>query len=517
MAKKYVLDGYTTPPGVTDSESVAKMQQMLGVKADGVWGPQTQRAYNARMDGISDSHYSNNEKNARMRDVSAPHYSQSTQYQNIRGISDPYFSGGDSFVTYTDYLNERAEKAKSAAADEPGIKTKVIRKLAQEYGAKEKPDWAGYVSPFLPGASTLGTGQNPWGGSMPYAQDPHDILEKRNAAQQAANGFGAFRLAAQQADAESTRRASVKNAMQSGQEAARANGFPAGLMPVPQYGASGTPALSSFPANSATPHEILAEVDRKRQIANSMGAFRQAAQKSDAESARRADVKRAMESNQASAQANGYSAGMMPLPQYGQNPAAGYTPHDVYPVAPTLPWQPPDYSGPSHGGEPVDVGDALDVAGFFFDQNGKEAGQYVSEAAGKAIGYAGKFLDAVDLAKTINEDASDDGKIGIKTGAAVSGMIGEALGSGLVAAIGIGLGISTGGLAIPLFIAGLAAAELGRMFFTAMAITAYDRFTNPDPERVAEQMENANYLMDDLAEYAKDNRISSSMPVPAFY
>ncbi len=422
MAKKYVLDGYTTPPGVTDSESVAKMQQMLGVKADGVWGPQTQRAYNARMDGISDSHYSNNEKNARMRDVSAPHYSQSTQYQNIRGISDPYFSGGDSFVTYMDYLNERAEKAKSAAADEPGIKTKVIRKLAQEYGAKEKPDWAGYVSPFLPGASTLGTGQNPWGGSMPYAQDPHDILEKRNAAQQAANGFGAFRLAAQQADAESTRRASVKNAMQSGQEAARANGFPAGLMPVPQYGASGTPALSSFPANSATPHEILAEVDRKRQIANSMGAFRQAAQKSDAESARRADVKRAMESNQASAQANGYSAGMMPLPQYGQNPAAGSTPYDVA-------------SDTNKYIRDMDVDEYIDhietmqaVADY-----AEAYGGVVGGAAGEALEIGGAatsgFIDALRLALVVDQDLHDeDKKLGLSTLTTAAGIFGGFIG-----------------------------------------------------------------------------------------
>jgi hypothetical protein len=38
MAKNYVMAGYTTPAGVTDSESVKKMQQMLGVKADGIWG-----------------------------------------------------------------------------------------------------------------------------------------------------------------------------------------------------------------------------------------------------------------------------------------------------------------------------------------------------------------------------------------------------------------------------------------------------------------------------------------------
>ncbi|NCB31853.1 MAG: hypothetical protein EOM66_10665 [Clostridia bacterium] len=352
---------------------------------------------------------------------------------------------------------------------------------------------------------------------MPYTQDPHDILEKRNAAQQAANGFGAFRLAAQKSDEEMKHR----KAMKAGEDAAKANGYSAGLMPVPQYGASGNPALSSFPANSASPQEILAEADRQRQIANSMGAFRQAAQKADAESARRADVKRAMDSNQASAQANGYSAGMMPVPQYGQNPAASSTPYDVYPVAPTLPWQPPDYSGPSHGGEPVDAGDALDVAEFILDLNGKEIGQSFSKASGEVLGTIGDVIGLLNFGSIVSEDMHDDGRLGIKTGAAVSGAIGSAIGNAigvaLVMLVGAGLGIATGGLAIPAFIGGLVVSGLGEKFATDMAMTAYDRFSNPDPERVAEQMENANYLMDDLAEYAKDNRISSSMPVPAFY
>ncbi len=477
MAKKYVLDGYTTPPGVTDSESVAKMQRMLGVKADGVWGPQTQRAYNARMDGISDTHYSNNEKNARMRDVSAPHYSQSTQYQNIRGISDPAFSGGDSFVTYTDYLNERAEKAKSAAADEPVIKTKVIQKLAQEYGAKEKPDWAGYVSPFLPGASMLGTGQNPWGGGKPYTQDPHDILEKRNAAQQAANGFGAFRLAAQKSDEEMKHR----KAMKAGEDAAKANGYSAGLMPVPQYGASGTPAPSSFPANSATPQEILTEVDRKRQIANSMGAFRQAAQKADAESARRADVKRAMDSNQASAQKNGYSAGLMPVPQYGQNPAAGSTPHDVYPVAPTLPWQPPDYSGPSRGGEPVEVSDLLRFAPPVLKEIGKEAGQVAARIGGKALAVIGYVFDGLNLIKTISDDLNDeDKKIGLPTYKAAAGIFGGIIGG----AVG-GYALGVGGAIAGSYIGSELLSELAEEIYYSEpvsyeeALERVDKFTSP--------------------------------------
>ena len=441
MAKNYVLDGYTTPAGVTDTESVKKMQRMLGVTADGVWGPQSQRAYDTRMDGISDSYYPNNEKNARMRDVSAPYHSQSTQYQNIRGISDPYFSGGDEYVGYTEYLNERAQRNNSSADDEPVIEVQVRKSLGGGNSTQKKQEeWMKQVSASLPGASTVGTGKNPWGGSMPYTQDPYDILAQRTAAQQATNGFGAFRLAAQKSDEEMLRRENGKKAIDTGKDA------------VEKYG---------------------------------------------------------------------LSTGTMPVPQYGLNPAAGSTTYNVYPVSPTLPWQSPDYSGPSHGGEPVDFGDAVDIAGFSLNQIGEEVGQSFSKAGGEVLGTIGDILGLVNFGNTVNEDLNDDGKIGIKTGTAVSGaigsVVGNAIGTALVLLVGAGLGIATGGLAIPAFIGGLVVSGLGEEFATDMAMTAYDRFTHPDPERVAEQMEHANYLMGDLAEYATDNRISSSMPVPVFY
>lgn len=41
----YVLSGYTTPTGVNSASAVKAMQRELGVKADGVWGPNTQAAY----------------------------------------------------------------------------------------------------------------------------------------------------------------------------------------------------------------------------------------------------------------------------------------------------------------------------------------------------------------------------------------------------------------------------------------------------------------------------------------
>jgi len=41
----YYLQGYSTPPGVESRQAVKEYQRMLGVTADGVWGPVTQAAY----------------------------------------------------------------------------------------------------------------------------------------------------------------------------------------------------------------------------------------------------------------------------------------------------------------------------------------------------------------------------------------------------------------------------------------------------------------------------------------
>ena len=84
-----------------------------------------------------------------MRDISPAYNFGGSQYRNILGISDPYFSGGDSFVAYADYLNERAQRNKSTADEKPVIETKVRKNLAGN-GITEKPWWAGYVSSALP-------------------------------------------------------------------------------------------------------------------------------------------------------------------------------------------------------------------------------------------------------------------------------------------------------------------------------------------------------------------------------
>lgn len=47
MASYYVLEGYTTPAGVDSRQKVKEYQRQLGVRADGIWGPETQAAYSA--------------------------------------------------------------------------------------------------------------------------------------------------------------------------------------------------------------------------------------------------------------------------------------------------------------------------------------------------------------------------------------------------------------------------------------------------------------------------------------
>lgn len=46
---RYYLDGYTPPAGVNSASSVKEYQRRLGVKADGIWGPDTEAAYRASL------------------------------------------------------------------------------------------------------------------------------------------------------------------------------------------------------------------------------------------------------------------------------------------------------------------------------------------------------------------------------------------------------------------------------------------------------------------------------------
>lgn len=55
----YFLPGYTTPAGVDSREEVRAYQRMLGVTADGVWGPVTQAAYDTYAAGKADPYSAN--------------------------------------------------------------------------------------------------------------------------------------------------------------------------------------------------------------------------------------------------------------------------------------------------------------------------------------------------------------------------------------------------------------------------------------------------------------------------
>ena len=46
---KYYVDGYTTPDGVNSGDAVREWQKRLGVKVDGIWGRETQSAYDKYM------------------------------------------------------------------------------------------------------------------------------------------------------------------------------------------------------------------------------------------------------------------------------------------------------------------------------------------------------------------------------------------------------------------------------------------------------------------------------------
>ena len=213
------------------------------------------------------------------------------------------------------------------------------------------------------------------------------------------------------------------------------------------------------------PYDILAQRTAAQQAVNGFGAFRLAAQKSDEEMLRRENGKKAIDTGKDAAKTYGSSAGLMPVPQYGQNPATGSMPYGVYP--PTLPWQAPDYStNSSHGGDSVGLDDAVEVAESILKELGKEPGEEFSKVGGKALGYLGWILKGVNLGSTINQDLNDeDGKLGLPTLKNVAGIIGGALGT------------AVGGLASPA--GAIAGSYIGDQLFTELAEEIY--YAEPVP------------------------------------
>lgn len=53
----YYMNGYTPPAGVNSASAVKEYQRQLGVKVDGIWGPDTDAAYKASLASQSDSNF----------------------------------------------------------------------------------------------------------------------------------------------------------------------------------------------------------------------------------------------------------------------------------------------------------------------------------------------------------------------------------------------------------------------------------------------------------------------------
>lgn len=49
MTARYQVEGYSAPGMVRHQQDVRRMQELLGVSADGIWGPETDKAYRQRM------------------------------------------------------------------------------------------------------------------------------------------------------------------------------------------------------------------------------------------------------------------------------------------------------------------------------------------------------------------------------------------------------------------------------------------------------------------------------------
>lgn len=96
---KYYLPGYATPPGVDSREAVKEYQRMLGVAADGIWGPVTQAAY-----------------------------------ENYGSASKPNLFNSDVFMDYYSYI--------LGAISPPGISVRVPTReeLAKDYEASMRPN-----------------------------------------------------------------------------------------------------------------------------------------------------------------------------------------------------------------------------------------------------------------------------------------------------------------------------------------------------------------------------------------
>ena len=433
-----------------------------------------------------------------------------------------------------------ANNARIKAAMEAGAKVALEHGLAS--GSMPLPQYGSQATP--PTYST---------GIMPANKDTsQQILTQRANKEKITNSMGGFKQAEQKADEKSAYWANADVAKDANRDVIQKYGLSAGTMPVSQYASQ--PTTSSYPtgimpANKDTPLQVLAQRTGQEQFAKSIGKFRQATQQADEKSAFWANANAFNEANRDVNQKYGLGAGTMPIQQYGsqttKQDAIG-TPNNVYLVPSTLPINNTQYVK------------GTDTSGYleYLDRTGQIAsivesvGDFAKGEFGDFLSIGGKSLSLatsiVKFTTVLNQDLNDDDKeIGMPTLIAACGLLGNIAGE----AVGYRAFGPVGAVVV---------GYLGEQLITKYmednsepvsyekALERTKRFTSPfmpknaqSPQEMLnarqarkqastgrgdaktleqqdeahyEQLANAQFLMDDLSQYARDNRISSMMP-----
>lgn len=114
----YYLRGYTPPSTVTNKDSVKQIQQQLGVKADGVWGPKTDAAFRAAVQtaaqgtATQSASYQNTQSGTRTSAYTTPAYTAGRTNSGYAGSG--YAGNGYAGNGYGNY-NSSASGSSGAA------------------------------------------------------------------------------------------------------------------------------------------------------------------------------------------------------------------------------------------------------------------------------------------------------------------------------------------------------------------------------------------------------------------
>lgn len=118
----YYMDGYIPPQGVDTAAKVKEYQKRLGVKVDGVWGPDTDAAYRASLEQEQPSGGFDWGDNNRNRDYVQGDYvlpdgvdsvDKVKEYQRILGVKADGIWGPDTDAAYRAYLARQGQNAQN--------------------------------------------------------------------------------------------------------------------------------------------------------------------------------------------------------------------------------------------------------------------------------------------------------------------------------------------------------------------------------------------------------------------